>query len=161
MGYSRPALSCFTYVGCGGKGLRPKCPPRYREHHRSYKDMATSQGRTSPEDRGITSKVGQVEIDWPRSLGFFGAIGAATALELIPIPIAFFVASVPFLKLLNRPNAPKASRIFSQVVDGASKPVGGDSEGTVHWSQTESSSKKSRANSRSPRRGRSPRGGHR
>jgi hypothetical protein len=79
--------------------------------------------------------VGQIEIDWPRSLGFFGAIGAATALELIPIPIALFVASVPFLKLLNRANAPKASKFFSEVVAGASKPVGGDSEGTIHWSK--------------------------
>src|SRR3981081_1217306 len=97
--------------------------------------MATPQGNPPPDEPGITSKVGQVEIDWPRSLGFFGAIGAATALELIPIPIAVFVAGVPFLKLLNRPDAPKVSKFFSEVVAGASKPVGGDSEGTIHWSK--------------------------
>src|ERR1700704_2398907 len=97
--------------------------------------MATTQGSPPPDEPGITSQVGQVEIDWPRSLGFFGAIGAATALELIPIPIAVFVASVPFLKLLNRPNAPKASKFISEIVAGASKPVGGDSEGTIHWSK--------------------------
>lgn len=60
-------------------------------------------------------------------------MGAAVALELVPIPIALFVAGVPFLKLLNRPTAPKAQRFVSQLVDGAAKPVGGDSEGTVRW----------------------------
>ena len=104
--------------------------------------MATTQGTPPPDEPGITSKIGQVEIDWPRSLGFFGAIGAATALELIPIPIAVFVASVPFLKLLNRPDAPKASKFFSEVVAGASKPVGGDSEGTIHWSKTAQSKRR-------------------
>jgi hypothetical protein len=97
--------------------------------------MAMTQGTPPIQEPGITSKIGEVEIDWPRSLGFFGALGAATALELIPIPIAIFVASVPFLKLLNRPNAPKASKFVSEVVAGASKPVGGDSEGTIHWSK--------------------------
>ena len=111
--------------------------------------MAMTQGPPPPEEQGITSKVGEVEIDWPRSLGFFGALGAATALELIPIPIALFVASVPFLKLLNRPNAPKASKFFSEIVAGASKPVGGDSEGTIHWS-------KSAQRSRGKRSGRAP-----
>ena len=98
-------------------------------------NMASAKAPEQPQEPGITSKVGQVEIDWPRSLGFFGAIGAATALELIPIPIAVFVASVPFLKLLNRPNAPKASKFISEIIAGASKPVGGDSEGTIHWSK--------------------------
>jgi hypothetical protein len=113
--------------------------------------MAMTQGPQPPEEQGITSKVGEVEIDWPRSLGFFGALGAATALELIPIPIALFVASVPFLKLLNRPNAPKASKFFSEIVAGASKPVGGDSEGTIHWSKSAQ-----RINRRGKRSGRAP-----
>src|SRR3982074_3477244 len=113
--------------------------------------MAMTQGPQPPEEQGITSKVGEVEIDWPRSLGFFGALGAATALEFIPIPIALFVASVPFLKLLNRPDAPKASKFFSEVVAGASKPVGGDSEGTIHWS------KESQSTGRRPSRSRGAR----
>src|SRR5258706_15630198 len=96
--------------------------------------MASAKAPEQPQEPGITSKVGQVEIDWPRSLGFFGAIGAATALELIPIPISLFVASVPFLKLLNRLNAPKASKFISEIVAGASKPIGGDSECRIHWS---------------------------
>jgi hypothetical protein len=74
-----------------------------------------------------------IEVDWPRSIGFFGAIGAAVALDLVSMPIAVFVAAVPFLKLMNRPNAPKPQQFFSHLVDGAAKPVGGDSEGTVRW----------------------------
>ncbi len=74
-----------------------------------------------------------LEVDWPRSIGFFGAIGAAVALDLVSMPIAVFVAAVPFLKLMNRPNAPKPQQLFSHLVDGAAKPVGGDSEGTVRW----------------------------
>src|ERR1700737_3668288 len=122
-------------------------------------NMAVARRQRPVDEHGLTGKIGdRVEIDWAKSLGFFGALGAATALELIPIPIALFVASVPFLKLLNRPNAPLASKFFSELVDGASKPVGGDSEGTVHWtrrSQTMSNGHAPRQSSRS--RGRSAR----
>lgn len=72
-------------------------------------------------------------VDWPRSIGFFGALGVAAALELVPIPIAVFVAAVPFLKLMDDPGASTPRRFVSHLVDGAAKPVGGDSEGTVRW----------------------------
>jgi hypothetical protein len=117
--------------------------------------------RAPREERGgLTSSIGdQLEIDWPRSLGFFGGLGAAAALELIPLPIALFVAGVPFLKLLNRPNAPKAQRFVSQLVDGASKPVGGDSEGTVHWADPGSQKPTRKRGSTARRRGSRTRGG--
>lgn len=99
--------------------------------------MAQAAHRTPPEDRGLTGQTENVKIDWPRSLGFFGALGAAVALDLVPVPIAAFVAAVPFLKLLNRPNATKPQRFFSHLVDGAAKPVGGDSEGTIRWAPRE------------------------
>jgi hypothetical protein len=118
--------------------------------------MAVARRRRPVEEHALSGKVVErVEVDWPKSLGFFGAIGAATALELIPIPIALFVASVPFLKLLNRPDAPKAGKFFSELVDGASKPVGGDSEGTVRWrrrSETKAGGHSPRESSRSPNR---------
>lgn len=84
-----------------------------------------------------------IEVDWLRSIGFFGAIGAAVALDLVSMPIAVFVAAVPFLKLMNRPNAPKPQQFFSHLVDGAAKPVGGDSEGTVRWAAKPSRTKRS------------------
>ena len=86
---------------------------------------------------GVTGQADHIEIDWPRSLGFFGGLGIATALELVPVPIALFVAAVPFLKLLNRPNANMPQTFVSHLVDGAAKPVGGDAEGTVRWAPDE------------------------
>ena len=83
--------------------------------------------------QGVTGQADHIEIDWPRSLGFFGGLGVAAALDLIPLPIALFVAGVPFMKLLNRPNASVPQTFVGHLVDGAAKPVGGDSEGTVRW----------------------------
>lgn len=112
--------------------------------------MAQGQDPTPPDSQdGITGRTDHVEIDWPRSLGFFGALGAAVALDLVPVPIAAFVAAVPFLKLLNRPNASTPQRFVSHLVDGAAKPVGGDAEGTIRWAPGElESMRKSRGRQR-------------
>jgi hypothetical protein len=96
-------------------------------------DMARRTARRPRENRGLTKTFDHVQIDWPRSLGFFGGLGAAVAFDLVPIPIALFVASVPLFKLLNQPDAPTPQRFVSHVVQGAAKPVGGDSEGTIRW----------------------------
>ena len=83
------------------------------------------------EDRGLTSRLGPLEIDWPRSLGYFGGTAAAVAFGIIEPPLGLFIAAIPFLKMLNRPQAPVPVRFISQMLDGASKPVGGDTEATV------------------------------
>src|SRR5690348_2003589 len=83
------------------------------------------------EDRGLTSRLGPVQIDWPRSLGYFGGTAAAVAFGIIEPPLGLFIAAIPFLKMLNRPQAPGPVRFVSQMLDGASKPVGGDTEATV------------------------------
>lgn len=98
--------------------------------------MPQGKTRTQRDQRGVTGEVGknhEITVDWPRSIGFFGALGVAAALELVPIPIAIFVGAVPFLKLLDDPNSSTPRRFFTHLVDGAAKPVGGDSEGTVRW----------------------------
>jgi len=100
--------------------------------------MPEGKTRTRRDERGVTGQVGkndQITVDWPRSIGFFGALGAAAALGLVPIPIAVFVGAVPFLKLLDDPGASTPRRFFTHLVDGAAKPVGGDSEGTVRWAR--------------------------
>src|SRR5579872_2153335 len=83
------------------------------------------------QDRGLTSKIGPVEVDWPRSAGYFGGIALAVAVGVIDPPVGVFIAAIPFIKMLNRPRAPRALRIVAQVFDGAAKPVGGDSEATI------------------------------
>jgi len=83
------------------------------------------------EDRGLVSHVGPVEIDWPRSAGYYGGIALAIALGLIEPPLGIFIAAVPFLKMLNRPNSTLPTRTISQFLDGAAKPVGGDSDAVI------------------------------
>ena len=83
------------------------------------------------QDRGLTSQIGPVVIDWPRSLGYFGGVGLAIAFDVITPPVGIFIAAIPFLKMLNFPGAPTPVRFVSQVIDGAAKPVGGDSQSTI------------------------------
>jgi len=83
------------------------------------------------EDRGLTSRLGPLQIDWPRSLGYFGGTAVAVAFGIIEPPLGLFIAAIPFLKMLNRPEAPMPMRFVSQMLDGASKPVGGDTAATV------------------------------
>jgi hypothetical protein len=78
------------------------------------------------ENRGLVGRVGPLEVDWPRSIGYFGGVGLAVAFGVIEAPLGIFIAAVPFFKLLNRPRAPRSVRVASQLLDGASKPVGGD-----------------------------------
>jgi hypothetical protein len=85
----------------------------------------------APEDRGLVSQLGPVKVDWPRSIGYYGGIGIAVALEAIEPPLALFIAAIPFLKMLNRSNASQAVRFIGQVLDGAAKPVGGSAEATI------------------------------
>lgn len=88
----------------------------------------------SEEDRGLTSQIGPVEIDWPRTIGYYGGIGLAVAFELIEPPLALFIAAVPFLKMLNMPQASRPIRFVAQLLEGASKPVGGSAEATLRLS---------------------------
>lgn len=83
------------------------------------------------EDEPFVSRIGPVDIDWPRSLGYFGAVAIAVGFELIAPEIALFVAAVPLLKLLKREHATKAEKLFASVVEGAAKPLGGDAQATV------------------------------
>jgi hypothetical protein len=115
--------------------------------------MPQGKTRTPRDRRGVTGNVGhdnQIMVDWPRSIGFFGALGVAAALELVPMSVAVFVAAVPFLKLMDDPGASTPRRFISHLVDGAAKPVGGDSEGTVRWASR--SRRKTASRSRGGRR---------
>jgi hypothetical protein len=82
-------------------------------------------------DRGLLVQLGPVTVDVPRSLGYYGGVGAALALGVIDAPLAVFIAAIPAMKMLMNAKAPQAVRFIGQVLDGASQPVGGDAEGTV------------------------------
>ena len=93
------------------------------------------------EDDEFVTQVGPLNIDWPRSLGYFAGVGAAVALDLIAPPLALFIVAVPFLKLLKRPDAPLLQRLIAATLEGMAKPVGGDSDGTVTLAEVDAQKK--------------------
>jgi hypothetical protein len=76
-------------------------------------------------------QVGQVEVDVPRSVGYFGGLAAAVGLGLIEPPLALFIAAVPAFKALTNTAFPLAVRIIGETLEGAAKPVGSDAEGVI------------------------------
>ena len=88
------------------------------------------------EDEDLTGRMGPIEVDWPRSAGYYGGVALAVAFELIDWPVGLFLATIPMVKLLNRRSLPRAVRFTVQVFEGMSKPVGGDAEGTLRMVRT-------------------------
>jgi hypothetical protein len=83
------------------------------------------------EDRPFVVEVGPLKIDVARSVGYFGGLALAVALELVAPELALVIAAVPLVKLLKRRNATMAERAIASVIEGAAKPIGGDAEATV------------------------------
>jgi hypothetical protein len=90
-----------------------------------------NQPREREDQPSMVSRIGAIEIDWPRSLGYFGGTGLAVAAGLIEPPLGVFIAAIPFLKMLDLPQLAKPARFLGQVLEGVAKPVGGDSQGTI------------------------------
>jgi hypothetical protein len=76
-------------------------------------------------------RVGTVEVDVPRSVGYFGGLAVAVAVGLIEPPLALFIAAVPVFKSLTNTALPNAVRLVGEVLEGAAKPVGSDAEGVI------------------------------
>ncbi|MDT5088173.1 MAG: hypothetical protein QOG47_880 [Mycobacterium sp.] len=76
-------------------------------------------------------QVGTVEVDVPRSVGYFGGLAAAVGLGLLEPPLALFIAAVPAFKALTNSAMPRAVRIVAEVLEGAAKPVGSDADGVI------------------------------
>ena len=85
----------------------------------------------SKADRGLVNRIGPVEIDWPRAVGYYGGLGLAVGFGMIEPPFGLFIAAVPLFKMLNRPKASRPVRLLSQIMDGASQPVGGDGDPAI------------------------------
>jgi hypothetical protein len=82
-------------------------------------------------EHGMVVEIGLLQIDVPRSLGYYGAVTAAVACGVIEPPLGLFIAAVPVLKMLGKWDLPWPLRFVSEVVDGAAQPVGGEAQGTV------------------------------
>jgi hypothetical protein len=83
------------------------------------------------DDDDFVSTLGGLKIDWPRMAGYYGAIGIAVALDVIAPPLGLFIAAVPLFGLLKRRQASRAEKFAAAIIEGASKPVGGDAEAVV------------------------------
>lgn len=83
------------------------------------------------ETTGMVGKLGPLEIDWPRTIGYYGGVGLALTFELVEPPLALFIAAIPLLKLLNRPDFSRPARFVGQLLEGAARPVGGSAESTI------------------------------
>ncbi|MCW2653841.1 MAG: hypothetical protein QOE41_3718 [Mycobacterium sp.] len=76
-------------------------------------------------------EIGSVEIDVPRSVGYFGGLAAAVGLGVLEPPVALFIAAVPVFKVLTNSALPMAVRLVGEILEGAAKPVGSDAEGVI------------------------------
>jgi hypothetical protein len=76
-------------------------------------------------------QVGTVEVDVPRSVGYFGGLAAAVGLGMIEPPLALFIAAVPVFKALTNTALPRPVRVVGEILEGAAKPVGSDAEGVI------------------------------
>jgi hypothetical protein len=89
------------------------------------------QIRFGAPENVLEVEVGNVEVDVPRSVGYFGGLVVAVGLGLIEPPLALFVAAVPAFKALTNTALPRAVRVVGEVLEGAAKPVGSDADGVI------------------------------
>jgi hypothetical protein len=83
------------------------------------------------QPRRLRVELGPIEIDWAKTIGYYGGIGAAIAAGIIEWPLALFIAGVPFYRMLQHPDASLPVQLVSAVLEGAALPVGGESDGTI------------------------------
>lgn len=111
-------------AGAEGPGRSaPKADSAHRENQRKYGGVAG----------GMVSRIGPIEINWPRTMGYYSGIALALGLELIEPEIALFIAAIPVLKALQRPTASPPRKFVSEFIDGASQPVGGTANTTFRY----------------------------
>ena len=79
----------------------------------------------------IEIEVGQVEVDVPRSVGYFGGLAATVGIGLIEPPLAVFIAAVSLFKPMTNSALPIAVRVIGEALEGAAKPVGSDAQRVV------------------------------
>ena len=107
-------------------------------------------------------EIGSVEVDVPRSAGYFGGLAAAVGLGLIEPPLALFIAAVPAFNVLTNSALPAAVRVVGEILEGAAKPVGSDAEGVIQLTEQQQTETKvieiapKRASASGPNRRRRP-----
>lgn len=104
--------------------------------------MADQQQDEQKQEEGLTSRVGLIAIDWPKTIGYYGGIGLALAFEVLDPPVALFIAAIPLYKMLSHPKLPLPVRITGQVLEGAALPLGSADEATIHLANDDQGNKR-------------------
>jgi hypothetical protein len=104
---------------------------QHKHPHDEHDGHHTGGEHTDDDEPGLVNRIGPFEIDWPRSMGYFGGAALAVAVGVIDPPVGVFIAAIPFLRMLDLPRLPIPSRFVGQIFEGMAKPLGGDSQGTV------------------------------
>lgn len=94
-------------------------------------DGSALEIRIGAPENVLEVQMGSVEVDIPRSIGYYGGLVAATGLGLIELPLALFIAAVPLYKILTNTAFPLTVRVVGEVLEGAAQPVGSDAEGVI------------------------------
>lgn len=81
--------------------------------------------------KGMTARIGPMQLDVPRTGGYYLGVGAAVAFGVIDWPVAIFIGAIPVVKMMQSRRLPASVQFAVHLFDGASQPVGGDAEGTV------------------------------
>jgi hypothetical protein len=113
--------------------------------------------RIGAPENVLEVEVGTVEVDVPRSVGYFGGLAVAVGIGLIEPPLALFIAAVPVFKVLTNTALPPLVRAVGELLEGAAKPVGSDAEGVIHLKDQRPTSTKVIKLSPRPGQGRSRR----
>ncbi len=66
--------------------------------------------RIDAPDNVLEVEVGTVEVDVPRSVGYYGGLAVAVGIGLIEPPLALFIAAVPVFKVLPNTALPPLVR---------------------------------------------------
>lgn len=119
-------------VGQPGQGTWQPRDQALGKQGKAAQSNAGQAARDVPqEERDLTSKFGALEINWPKTVGFYGGIALAVGLELIEPELGLFVATIPIFKMLDRPRSSRPWRFITQLFDGAAQPVGGTGTDTI------------------------------
>jgi len=83
------------------------------------------------DERTFAIRIGPVDVDVPKSVGYSGGLALAAGARLIEPPLAVFIAAVPLVKLMRLSRLPPPINMLGEVIEGMAKPVGGDDEAVI------------------------------
>lgn len=120
--------------------MTQQAPQRTSQQQPAPRTTQQSSTDDQGDVQGLVSRFGPIEVDWPRTLGYYGGIALAVTFEIIEPPVGIFIACIPLIKMLSSPKIAQPIRAASQVLQGAAPPLNGDAEATIRVQQGQQAS---------------------